>query len=61
MDSLAAIRITVCLPRPRRGGELEFAGTDHRCGLLDIALAEAMRDGLLGVSGLPKWTARAPG
>ena len=45
---LAAIRAVACLPRSRgRGGRPETAGHARRRGLVDIAIASVMRDGLL--------------
>ena len=45
--SLAAIRATACVPRTGRGGLLETIGTAQARGLLDIAMASLMRDGML--------------
>ena len=45
--SLAAIRVTACVPRTGRGGSLESAATAKARGLKDIALASLMRDGML--------------
>ena len=45
--SLAAIRATACVPRTGRGGSLETIGTARARGLLDIAMASLMRDGML--------------
>lgn len=45
--SLAAIRATACVPRTGRGGSLETTGTARSRGLLDIAMASLMRDGML--------------
>ena len=46
-DRLAAIRAVACLPRRGRGGRLETPEYARRRGLVDIALASVMRDGLL--------------
>ena len=46
-DCLAAIRAVACVPRRGRGGRLETPEYAKRRGLLDIALASVMRDGLL--------------
>ena len=46
-DCLAAIRAVACLPRRGRGGRLETPEYARRRGLVDIALASVMRDGLL--------------
>ena len=46
-DRLAAIRAVACLPRRGRGGRLETPAYARRRGLVDIALASVMRDGLL--------------
>ena len=45
--SLAAIRATACVPRTGRGGSLETSATARSRGLLDIAMASLMRDGML--------------
>lgn len=45
--SLAAIRATACIPRIGRGGFPESAATAQSRGLLDIAMASLMRDGML--------------
>ena len=45
--SLAAIRATACVPRTGRGGFLETSATARSRGLLDIAMASLMRDGML--------------
>ena len=45
--SLAAIRATACVPRIGRGGSLETTETARVRGLLDIAMASLMRDGML--------------
>ena len=46
-DRHAAIRAVACLPRRGRGGRLETPEYARRRGLTDVALASAMRDGLL--------------
>ena len=46
-DCLAAIRAVACLPRRGRGGRRETPEYARRRGLVDIALASVMRDGLL--------------
>ena len=46
-DCLAAIRAVARLPRRGRGGRLETPEYARRRGLVDIALASVMRDGLL--------------
>ena len=46
-DCLAAIRAVACVPRRGRGGRLETPEYARRRGLVDIALASVMRDGLL--------------
>ena len=45
--SLAAIRATACVRRTGRGGSLETAETARVRGLMDIAMASLMRDGML--------------
>ena len=49
-EGLAAIRATAHLPRRGRGGCLETAGFARQRGLVDVALASVIRDGLLRVS-----------
>ena len=49
-EGLAAIRATAHLPRRGRGGCLETAAFARRRGLVDVALASVIRDGLLRVS-----------
>ena len=49
-DALAAIRATAFTPRRTRGGHTETAEHDRRHGLVDVALASVMRDGLLRIS-----------
>ena len=49
-EVLAAIRATALAPRRTRGGHTETAEHARRRGLMDIALASVMRDGLLRVS-----------
>ena len=49
-EVLAAIRATALAPRCTRGGHTETAEYARRRGLVDIALAAVMRDGLLRVS-----------
>ena len=48
-EALAAIRATARLPRRSQGraGRMETAGVAGRLGLVDIALASTLRDGLL--------------
>ena len=48
-QALAAIRATARLPRRSQGraGRMETAGVAGRLGLVDIALASTLRDGLL--------------
>ena len=46
----AAIRATAFTRRRTRGGHTETAEYAQRCGLVDVALASVMRDGLLRVS-----------
>ena len=47
---MAAIRATAHLPRRGRGGSLETAGFARQRGLVDVAIASVIRDGLLRVS-----------
>ena len=49
-EALAAIRATACTRRRTRGGHTETAEYAQRRGLVDVALASVMRDGLLRVS-----------
>ena len=49
-EALAAIRATALTPRRTRGGHTETAEYAQRRGLVDVALASVMRDGLLRVS-----------
>ena len=49
-EALSAIRATAFTPRRTRGGHTETAEYARRRGLVDIALASVMRDGLLRVS-----------
>ena len=49
-EALAAVRATACIRRRTRGGHTETAEYAQRRGLVDIALAAVMRDGLLRVS-----------
>ena len=49
-EALAAVRATAFTPRRTRGGHTETAEYARRRGLVDIALASVMRDGLLRVS-----------
>ena len=49
-EGLAAIRATAHLPRRGRGGCPERAAFARRRGLVDVALASVIRDGLLRVS-----------
>ena len=49
-EGLAAIRATAHLPRRGRGGCPERAGFARRRGLVDVAIASVIRDGLLRVS-----------
>ena len=49
-EALAAIRATAFTPRRTRGGHSETAEYAQRRGLVDVALACVMRDGLLRVS-----------
>ena len=49
-EAMAAIRATAFTPRRTRGGHTETAEYAQRRGLVDIALASVMRDGLLRVS-----------
>ena len=49
-EALAAIRATALTPRRTRGGHTETAEHARRRGLVDIALASVLRDGLLRVS-----------
>ena len=49
-EVLAAVRATALAPRWTRGGHTETAECARRRGLLDVALASVMRDGLLRVS-----------
>ena len=46
-DRLAALRAVACLPRRGRGGRLETTEYARKRGLVDVALASVMRDGLL--------------
>ena len=50
-EALAAIRATAFTRRRTRGGHTETAEYAERRGLVDVALASVMRDGLLRVSG----------
>ena len=49
-EALAAIRATAFTPRRTRGGHTETAESARRRGLVDVALASVLRDGLLRVS-----------
>ena len=49
-EALAAIRAIASTPRRTRGGHTETAEYARRRGLVDIAMASVMRDGLLRVS-----------
>ena len=49
-EALSAIRATAFTPRCTRGGHTETAEYAQRRGLVDVALASVMRDGLLRVS-----------
>ena len=49
-EALAAVRATAFTRRRTRGGHTETAEYARRRGLVDIALASVMRDGLLRVS-----------
>ena len=49
-EVLAAVRATAFTPRRTRGGHTETAEYAQRRGLVDVALASVMRDGLLRVS-----------
>ena len=49
-EGLAAIRATAHLSRRGRGGSLETAGFARQRGLVDLAIASVIRDGLLRVS-----------
>ena len=49
-EGLAAIRATAHLPRRGRGGGPETAAFARRRGLVDVAIASVIRDGLLRVS-----------
>ena len=49
-EGLAAVRATAHLPRRGRGGSLETAGFARQRGLVDLAIASVIRDGLLRVS-----------
>ena len=49
-EGLAAIRATAHLPRRGKGGSLETWGFARRRGLVDVAIASVIRDGLLRVS-----------
>ena len=49
-EALAAVRATAFTRRQTRGGHTETAEYARRRGLVDIALASVMRDGLLRVS-----------
>ena len=49
-EGLAAIRATAHRPRRGRGGSLETAGFARQRGLVDLAIASVIRDGLLRVS-----------
>ena len=49
-EALAAIRATAFTRRRTRGGHTETAKYARRRGLVDVALASVMRDGLLRVS-----------
>ena len=49
-EVLAAVRATALAPRRTRGGHTETAEYARYRGLVDIALASVMRDGLLRVS-----------
>ena len=49
-EALAAIRATAFTPCRTRGGHTETAEYAQRRGLVDVALASVMRDGLLRVS-----------
>ena len=49
-DALAATRATASTPRRTRGGHTETEEHARRRGLVDVALASVMRDGLLRVS-----------
>ena len=54
-EGLAAIRATAHLPRRGRGGCPERAAFARRRGLVDVALASVIRDGLLRVSETGPW------
>ena len=62
-DCLAAIRAVACVPRRGRGGRLETPEYARRRGLVDIALASVMRDGLLrrGEAAAATWSGRHMG
>ena len=49
-EALAAIRATATAPRRTRGGHTETKEHARRRGLVDVALASVLRDGLLRVS-----------
>ena len=49
-EALAAIRATACTRRRTRGGHTGTAEYARRRGMVDVALASVMRDGLLRVS-----------
>ena len=49
-EGLAAVRATAHLPRRGRGGSLETPGFARQRGLVDLAIASVIRDGLLRVS-----------
>ena len=49
-EALAAVRATAFTRRRTRGGHTETAEYAQRRGLVDVALAYVMRDGLLRVS-----------
>ena len=49
-EGLAAIRATAHLPRRGRGGGLETPAFARQRGLVDLAIASVIRDGLLRVS-----------
>ena len=46
-DRLAAIRAVACMPRQSRGGRRETEEYARKRGLVDMAIASVMRDGLL--------------
>ena len=46
-EQMAAIRATACVTRTGPGGSLESPATALMRGLVDIAIASLMRDGML--------------